>query len=968
MRIEGPAEQPIAWVRADTGWVLLHSRRDPVRDADALLKELADPLPHGLVIVGLGLGYLIDALAARGWTGRVLALEPEPGLVPALLARPICADWLAAGRLRVVTAPDYPQTTEALMAFGLHEPQPMLHPVLSRTHVEGTRRALSILARAADGARANAEAKGRLASLVLRNTLSNLKQLAQESDVTALEGALAGQPAIVVAAGPSLDGQLDHLRDAQSKATVIAVDTAARPLLMAGIRPHLIVAVDPTTINASHLLELSGAECTWLVAEGSVDPHAMAAFRGRVFGFRVGWRHPWPWLNAEGCDSGTLRAWGSVLTTAVDLAVRMGATTIAFAGADLAFTGNRPYCRGTTFEETWRRSQDCGTPLESFWAASVSSWPRLDEPGIAGQVCHTAPHLVAFRDWIVEQTAARDQLRIVNTTGAGILVASHVEQLSLAELAAGWPQVDARARLASAWTPAARAWRSLPAVLKTLETGEARAAEALAAWEQATGERLDLRTAAALIAGVPSAEAAGVGEQTATVYPADTFRPSPDLSVSDEARLREIRETLPSHAALVTVALTGTEADPQSLARDALARAGQDGVVALIDQSSLPLGEWGRQVALDLVRAEPALWTEFSWYLDWQRRVTLVRRAPPPQPDFLHADAFKCGPANLDAAHGIVEILVHRFLPASVADIGPGDGAWLDAFRARGVRDTIAVPVAHACAAASDTARPRVDLCLCLGVVDRLDEEGAGRVIARCTAMSDLIVFAAMDPGRGASDVPLARTLGWWAERFLREGFLLSDELRPAIEARWPVVRDVYDYLVCFRRVMSPAEADAVIQLPSLRRGLVALADRIDVLRARVTAEQLAHLRVRSRRHSPPMSTVRMTLPRARLHRAAPGVLLFRFRTRAARRWLAQREAGDLRVFEGTVPMAQDARKGASGEIAPGRFVMTGDDLHIRPLSEDDARIVGPSLFVDLPQDIAAAESVPLDVIVQYGL
>lgn len=970
VRIEGPPGQPIAWVRADTGWVLVHSRRDPVRDADALLNDLPDPLPGALVVVGLGLGYLVDALVARGWSGRLLALEPEPGLVPALLARPVCANWAASGHLRVVSGPDYRQLAEALAGFGLVDPRPLLHPVLARTHADNTKRAIAALARAAHGVRANEEAKGRQASLCLRNTLSNLRLLAQESDVTALDGTMRGVPAIVVAAGPSLDGQLDDLRDAQSRALIIAVDTALRPLLAAGIRPHLAVAVDPSTINATHLLELSGAESTWLVAEGSVDPHAMNAFRGRIFAFRVGSRHPWPWLVAQGCDSGSLRAWGSVLTTAFDLAVRMGASTIAFAGADLAFTGGRPYCRGTTFEEVWRRAGDGGTPLDSLWASNLSSWPRVDEPGVGGTVCRTAPHLVAFRDWITEQAAALDPLGIVNTTGAGIVMASHIEQRSLDELMSGWPQIDARAHVAAAWTPVTKAWQSLPAILETFESGESHSVRARAAWEHATGEHLDAKTVRTLLEGVRPPGPA-VNDQFEVEHPVESLPPSPGPLTADEIRLQEIRATLPSHAALITVELTGTEADPQTMAQEALTLAGDEGAVALLDRSNLPLGEWGRQVARDLVRDDPFLSAEFPWYIDWRRRVTIVRRGSRTKPDVAHADAFKHGAANRDAARDIVEILVSRFSPASVADIGPGDGAWLDAFRERGVHDAHGVAAADAAAARSDASAKRVDLGLCLGVVDHLDEGGADNVIARCAETSDLIVFAAMDPGRGPHDVPLARTLGSWAERFLRQGYVLSDELRPTIEAQWPLVRGLHDYLVCFRRVMSRSEAEALSRQASLVRAVVALAERIDVLRTRVTAEQIERHRIAQKvpRHDwPSIPTVRMTLPRARLHREPGGVFLFRFRTRAARRWLAQSEADDLRVREGDVPLTRCANADALNAAAPGSFAIARDEMRLRPAPQSDPRLFGPGFSVDLPEDIAGTESLPLDIVIRHAL
>jgi len=72
----------------------------------------------------------------------------------------------------------------------------------------------------------------------------------------------------------------------------VAVDTAVRPLLAAGIRPHLVVAVDPQEVNARHLCVLPDTEGMWLVAESSIRPETFDQFCGRCFIFRVSDHQP----------------------------------------------------------------------------------------------------------------------------------------------------------------------------------------------------------------------------------------------------------------------------------------------------------------------------------------------------------------------------------------------------------------------------------------------------------------------------------------------------------------------------------------------------------------------------------------------------------------------------------------------------------------------------------------------------
>ena len=60
------------------------------------------------------------------------------------------------------------------------------------------------------------------------------------------------KPAIVVAAGPSLDKNVERLVELNDRAVLLCVDTAAKTLLPLGIKPHFIVTSDPTPENARH--------------------------------------------------------------------------------------------------------------------------------------------------------------------------------------------------------------------------------------------------------------------------------------------------------------------------------------------------------------------------------------------------------------------------------------------------------------------------------------------------------------------------------------------------------------------------------------------------------------------------------------------------------------------------------------------------------------------------------------------
>jgi hypothetical protein len=425
-----------AWRLVDNGRSAAIHSRDAAREASLWASELlgGESAPEVIAAIGIGLGYLVDELERRGWRGRVLAIEPEADTIAPLLERRDWTRWIEEGRLRLLAVPEFAGSSACWPLFERIPADAVkvtVHPVFERLYPSEVEQARAALAKIRFDAEANAAARRQHGARYLLNTLRNLPTIAAEADVQALDRVAVGTPTFVVAAGPSLDGALSVLQDAQRVSLVIAVDTALRPLLSAGVTPHLVVAVDPGENNARHLVDLPTCPGAHLVTEASLDPLALAGFIGRTFLFNVSNHEPWPWLRSIGHDVGRLRAWGSVLTTAYDLALRAGSDPIVFVGADLAFSHDRPYCTGTSYEEDWVREAAWGTSHQAQWTTAIGSWPEIHAEDLRGRPVRTAPHLVAFRDWLVDDMRRHAGRRFINATGGGILRGSVVEVMDV---------------------------------------------------------------------------------------------------------------------------------------------------------------------------------------------------------------------------------------------------------------------------------------------------------------------------------------------------------------------------------------------------------------------------------------------------------------------------------------------------------------------------------------------------------
>lgn len=170
----------------------------------------------------------------------------------------------------------------------------------------------------------------------------SLPLLRVDRDVAELFGRGEGQGAFVIATGPSLQGHLAALKRVREQAErplFIAVDTAYKPLLAAGVEPDIVVSVDHK-IRLHHLPPEASA-ATALVYMPMLDVDTLAGWRGARYAAysdsalydRVRTQLP----------RGHLFVGGSVIHPAADLAVKMGMRRITLFGADFAFPGNRTH-------------------------------------------------------------------------------------------------------------------------------------------------------------------------------------------------------------------------------------------------------------------------------------------------------------------------------------------------------------------------------------------------------------------------------------------------------------------------------------------------------------------------------------------------------------------------------------------------------------------------------------------------
>jgi SAM-dependent methyltransferase len=167
-----------------------------------------------------------------------------------------------------------------------------------------------------------------------------------------------------------------------------------------------------------------------------------------------------------------------------------------------------------------------------------------------------------------------------------------------------------------------------------------------------------------------------------------------------------------------------------------------------------------------------------------------------PMSDYTSAYQRAHSSGRVTSASAIVPLLLQRFSPSTVLDVGCGTGEWLAEFIRHGVevtgidgpwvdRDDLAIPadrfVSVDLGRGSLPAGQSVDLTICLEVAEHLSSDRADRLVGELTGSAPVVVFGAAIPHQGGVGHVNERPQSHWVERFGGHGYHADDMVRRAV-------------------------------------------------------------------------------------------------------------------------------------------------------------------------------------------
>lgn len=222
-----------------------------------------------------------------------------------------------------------------------------------------------------------------------------------ENSVEECEKDFKDKTVYIVAAGPSLDKNMEELRNVSKDSTVLIVGTVFRKFLEAKIPFDYVIMTDG---NKGIYSQIQGLEqenkplfllstCYYKVAK---------EYQGtRYLIYQKGYEKSEGYAKKKGYQ--TFGTGGSVLTTAVDVSISLGAKQIVLVGADLAFTSEISHSQGTNL----------------CHKINIEEYEMVQ--GLEGMV-YTSTQFNVYRKWLEERIAREKKIQFYNATEGGAII------------------------------------------------------------------------------------------------------------------------------------------------------------------------------------------------------------------------------------------------------------------------------------------------------------------------------------------------------------------------------------------------------------------------------------------------------------------------------------------------------------------------------------------------------------------
>ena len=240
-----------------------------------------------------------------------------------------------------------------------------------------------------------------------RNIFHNLDLLSKSMDIRSLVDRMPEDiPAIVVAAGPSLDKNINELKNAMGHCLIVSTDTALKPLSLAGIVPDIAAIMDGK--KDERYLSQEDSRKVPLVCTPKCGNEFLHLHTGLKFFTDDFCAHLNSFMKSAGHAMIKMATGGSVANACFALARLLKCRRIILVGQDLAYTGDKTHSSVT---------------VRGAKKTEINELEHVVmDVDINGNPIRSSSEFRLYKEWFEQQIDSDPDLEVIDATEGGIRI------------------------------------------------------------------------------------------------------------------------------------------------------------------------------------------------------------------------------------------------------------------------------------------------------------------------------------------------------------------------------------------------------------------------------------------------------------------------------------------------------------------------------------------------------------------
>lgn len=250
------------------------------------------------------------------------------------------------------------------------------------------------------------------------NQLRNLRNINENScPLAGFTGQFKGVPAVIAGAGPSLEKQLDLLKENQDKFFLFSAGSSVNILDSYGIEPHIQVAIDGGE-GEDRIIGSIKNKKTKLAFFPTLSHGSLERFKGKKIWFKGNMYSMVDYMGKyTGLEMDTVEMGPSCVHSAMDIAIKLGCSPIILVGQDMAYTNEQLYAKGAVLYDT----------------VNTDERTRVLKKDIYGKDIYTNSAFWAIKLYFESYVRTRPEVELINCTEGGLGITG-VENAGLKEV------------------------------------------------------------------------------------------------------------------------------------------------------------------------------------------------------------------------------------------------------------------------------------------------------------------------------------------------------------------------------------------------------------------------------------------------------------------------------------------------------------------------------------------------------